>query len=174
MRRGEILGLRWKDIDLEEGQLTVNQGLVRVSGEGLVFQEPKTKLSNRTISLSPMVVKVLREHKKRQNEYRLLLGGAYNKDLDLVFANELGEPVCPRAFTRIFERLTKRAGLAVSFHDLRHTFATIALEEGVSVKTVQETLGHHSAAFTMDVYAGTTERMKREAADKVFFASSFS
>ena len=167
MRRGEILGLRWKDVDFEEGQLTVNQGLVRVSGEGLVFQEPKTKLSNRTISLSPMVVKVLREHKKRQNEYRLLLGGAYNKDLDLVFANELGEPVCPRAFTRIFERLTKGAGLAVSFHDLRHTFATMALEEGVSVKTVQETLGHHSAAFTMDVYASTTDKMKREAADKV-------
>ncbi len=67
----------------------------------------------------------------------------------------------------VFERLVKRAGLDVSFHDLRHTFATIALEEGVSVKTVQETLGHHSAAFTMDVYAGATDRMKREAADKV-------
>ncbi len=167
MRRGEILGLRWRDVDLDEGQLTVNQGLVRVSGEGLVFQEPKTKLSNRVISLSPMVSRVLREHKKRQNEFRLLAGGAYNKDLDLVFANELGEPICPRAFTRVFERLVKRAGLDVSFHDLRHTFATIALEQGVSVKTVQETLGHHSAAFTMDVYAGATDRMKREAADKV-------
>lgn len=168
MRRGEILGLRWKDLNLEEGQLTVNQGLVRVSGKGLIFQEPKTELSNRTISLSPMVVKVLREHRKKQNEYRLLLGGAYNKDLDLVFANELGNPVCPRAFTRIFERLLKKAGLkAVAFHDLRHTFATIALEEGVSVKAVQETLGHHSAAFTMDVYSTVTDKMKREAADKV-------
>ena len=169
MRRGEILGLRWKDIDLEEGQLTVNQGLVRVSGKGLVFQEPKTKLSNRTISLSPMVLKVLKEHRKKQAEYRLLSGGAYDEGgLDLVFANEIGKPICPRAFTRIFERLLKRAGLeAACLHDLRHTFATMALEQGVNVKTVQETLGHHSAAFTMDVYAGTTERMKREAADKV-------
>ena len=169
MRRGEILGLRWKDVDFEEGQLTVNQGLVRISGKGLVFQEPKTKLSNRTISLSPMVLKVLKEHRKKQAEYRLLSGGAYDEGgLDLVFANEIGKPICPRAFTRIFERLLKRAGLeAACFHDLRHTFATMALEQGVNVKTVQETLGHHSAAFTMDVYSSVTDKMKREAADKV-------
>lgn len=167
MRRGELLGLRWKDIDFEAGQLTVNQGLVRVSGQGLVFQEPKTKLSSRVINLAPAVVQVLKEHKKQQNEYKLMAGGAYRKDLDLVFANELGEPICPRAFTRVFERLIKKAGLDVTFHGLRHTFATLALESGVDVKTIQETLGHHSSAFTMDVYSSVTVKMKREAADKV-------
>lgn len=167
MRRGEVLGLRWQDVDFTTKQLAVNQGLVRISGKGLVLQEPKTKLSNRVISLPPTVVNVLKEHKKQQNEQRLLAGGAYNPELDLVFANELGEPVCPRAFTRVFERLVKKAGLDVTFHGLRHTFATIALEQGVNVKTVQETLGHHSSAFTMDVYSSVTDKMRREAADKV-------
>ncbi|MFY9505157.1 MAG: tyrosine-type recombinase/integrase [Dethiobacteria bacterium] len=168
MRRGEILGLRWRDLDLAAGQLTINQGLVRVTGKGLIFQEPKTALSKRVINLAPPVVQVLKEHKKEQAEYRLMAGGAYDeKGLDLVFANELGEPICPRAFTRVFERLVKKAGLDVTFHGLRHTFATIALEQGVDVKTIQETLGHHSAAFTMDVYSSVTAKMKEEAADCV-------
>jgi integrase len=153
MRRGELLDLRWQDVDFKACQLTINQGLVRVTGKGLVFQEPKTKLSNRVINLAPVVVHVLKEHKKEQAEYRLMAGGAYDeKGLDLVFANELGEPICPRAFTRVFERLVKKAGLDVTFHGLRHTFATLALEQGVDIKTIQETLGHHSAAFTMDVF----------------------
>ena len=168
MRRGEILGLRWQDVDFNACQLTVNQGLVRVTGKGLVFQEPKTKLSNRVINLAPVVVQVLKEHKKEQAEFRRMAGGAYDeKGLDLVFANELGEPICPRAFTRVFERLVKKAGLDVTFHGLRHTFATIALEQGVDIKTIQETLGHHSAAFTMDVYSSVTAKMKKEAADRV-------
>ncbi len=168
MRRGELLGLRWQDLDLEAGQLTVKQGLVRVSGQGLVLQEPKTKLSNRVINLAPAVMQILKDHRKKQAECRLMAGGAYDKKgLDLVFANELGEPICPRAFTRVFERLVKKAGLDVTFHGLRHTFATIALEQGVDVKTIQETLGHHSAAFTMDVYSSVTAKMRREAADKV-------
>jgi integrase len=133
----------------------------------LVFQEPKTKLSNRVINLAPAVVQVLKEHKKKQAEYRLMVGGIYRKDLDLVFANEIGEPLDPRAFTRVFERVIKKAGLDVTFHGLRHTFATIALEQGVDVKTIQETLGHHSSAFTMDVYSSVTTKMKREAANKV-------
>lgn len=168
MRRGEILGLRWQDLDLEAGQLAVNQGLVRVSGKGLVLQEPKTALSKRVINLAPAVVQVLKDRKKQQAEYRLMAGGAYDeKNLDLVFCNELGEPICPRAFTRVFERLIKKAGLDVTFHGLRHTFATMALEQGVDVKTIQETLGHHSAAFTMDVYSSVTAKMKKEAADRV-------
>jgi len=167
MRRGEVLALRWQDIDFKAGHLTVNQGLVRVTGKGLIFQEPKTGLSDRVISLAPELVQALKEHKKQQNETRLMAGRAYNSKLDLVFANELGEPICPRAFTRVFERLVKRAGLDVTFHGLRHTFATLALQEGVDVKTIQETLGHHSAAFTMDVYSNVTAKMRREAADKV-------
>ena len=84
-----------------------------------------------------------------------------------MFANEFGEPLDPRAFTRIFERLIKKVGIKCAFHDLRHTFATMALEQGVDLKTIQETLGHHSAAFTMDVYSSVTAKMKKQAADKV-------
>ncbi|MEW6243331.1 MAG: tyrosine-type recombinase/integrase [Bacillota bacterium] len=109
MRWGELLALRWKDVDFEARQLTVNRGLVRVSGKGLFFQDPKTKLSQRVINLSPAALAVLKEHKRKQNEYRLMAGGAYNKELDLVFANELGEPIDPRAFTRVFERLVKKS-----------------------------------------------------------------
>jgi integrase len=167
LRRGELLRVRWKDVDFATGQLAVNQGLVRVSGRGLIFQEPKTKLSQRVINLSPGVLALLKEHRKKQNEVKLIAGGAYHKDLDLVFANEIGEPIDPRAFTRVFERIAREAGLGVTFHGLRHTFATIALESGVDVKTIQETLGHHSAAFTMDVYSSVTARMKKEASDKV-------
>ncbi len=168
MRRGELLGLRWKDVNLKEGTVTVNQGLVRTKG-GLIFQEPKTKLSNRTIGISPEVVNVLKEHKKRQNEERLSAGEAYNKEHELVFCNELGDPICPRGLTRHYERLLKKAGLEgkVTFHGLRHTFATLSLEEGAAARTVQEALGHHAAAFTLDVYSSVTSRMKKEATDKI-------
>jgi integrase len=168
LRRGELLGLRWRDVDLKEGTVTVTQGLIRTKG-GLKFQEPKTKLSNRTIGISPQVVSVLKDHKKRQNEERLSAGEAYNKEHDLVFCNELGEPICPRGFTRHFERLLKRAGLEgkVTFHGLRHTFATLSLQEGAAARTVQEALGHHKAAFTLDVYSSVTDKMKKEATDKI-------
>ncbi|NLX92159.1 MAG: site-specific integrase [Firmicutes bacterium] len=168
LRRGELLGLRWKDVDLKAGSITVNQGLVRTK-QGLVLQEPKTKLSNRTIGISPQVVSVLKEHKKRQNEERLAAGTAYNTKNHLVFCNELGEPLCPRGFTRHFERVLKRAGLEgkVTFHGLRHTFATLSLQEGAAARTVQEALGHHKAAFTLDVYSSVTAKMKKEATDRI-------
>lgn len=167
LRRGELLGLRWKDVDLKAGTAAVNQGLVRTKA-GLVFQEPKTKLSTRTIGISPQVVSVLKEHKKRQNEGRLAAGEAYNRELDLVFCNELGQPLCPRGFTRHYERLLKKAGLPkISFHALRHTFATLSIQEGVSARAVQEALGHHKVAFTLDVYSSVTSKMKKEATDKI-------
>ena len=111
MRRGEVLGLRWDRVDFKANQITINQGLVRVTGKRLVFQESKTKLSNRVIGLCPAAMAVLREQKKKQAENRLLAGGGYNTDLDLVSANEIGEPIDPRAFTKVFERLIKKAKL---------------------------------------------------------------
>lgn len=102
-----------------------------------------------------------------QNEAKLRAGRAYDeRKLNLVFANEIGNPLCPRAFSRNFERLVESAGLNITFHGLRHTFATIALEEGVNVKTIQETLGHHSSAFTMDI-SNVTAEMKKEVTDRV-------
>lgn len=166
LRRGELLALRWKDIDLEHGTVTVNQNLVRVKG-GLKFQEPKTKLANRTISIPPKVTDELKSHRKRQAEAKLLAGAAY-EDQDLVFCNELGGPSCPRAISRHFERLLKKAGLPqITFHGLRHTYATMSLQQGVDIKTTQENLGHYKAAFTLDVYSNVTAKMKQEATDKI-------
>ena len=100
----------------------------------------------------------------------MLLGGAY-QDNGLVFCTEEGKPLDPRTFTRGFERiitaLESEGFPRITFHGLRHTFATLSLQEGVSPRTIQETLGHHSAAFTMSVYSHVTEKMKKEATDKV-------
>lgn len=166
LRRGELLALRWKDIDLSESMVKVCGGLVRTK-DGLKFQEPKTKFSNRVIGIGPKVVQVLKTHKKEQNENRLAVGQAY-QDQDLVFCNELGQPLDPRAITRHFERLLKKAGLEkINFHGLRHTFATLSLQEGTDPRTTQEALGHHKVAFTLDVYSGVTAKMKQEATSKI-------
>ena len=168
MRRGEILALRWQDIDLDNHKVSVNQSLVRVKEGGLIFQEPKTKLAKRTINISSHLFSLLQDHKERQNIVIKSEGKNYRSDLDLIFCNNLGEPICPRNFTRHFERLLKKAGLdRIPFHSLRHTYSTICLQEKVDIKTIQENLGHHSSAFTMDVYSSVTDKMKRDASDKV-------
>ncbi|MEW5784797.1 MAG: tyrosine-type recombinase/integrase [Bacillota bacterium] len=166
LRRGELLGLRWKDLDLKEGTLSVNKSLSRVK-DGLILQEPKTPRSRRKIKLPDSAVKVLKKHSAIQAQERLGLGAAY-QDQGLVFANEVGDPTCPRAFTRHFERALKSAGLPrVRFHDLRHSFATMALEGGINIKTVQEMLGHTSISITGDIYSHVTGKMKDAAAQKI-------
>ena len=132
-----------------------------------LLTKSRMKVSNRVINITPSLLQVLREHKTDQNKVKLQAGGAYDeRKLNLVFANEIGDPLCPRAFSRNFERLVESAGLNITFHGLRHTFATIALEEGVNVKTIQETLGHHSSAFTMDIYSNVTAKMKTDKVSK--------
>jgi len=146
LRRGELLALRWEDIDFEEGFLSVNRGIVRTKA-GLQYQEPKTKRSKRIVGISEEVINTLKAHKKLQNEEKLS---------------------CPRGFTRHFERLLERAGLEkIPFHALRHTFATLSLQQGTDARTIQEALGHHKAEFTMDVYAGVTAKMKKSHTDRI-------
>ncbi len=187
LRRGELLALRWQDIDFKSRNITVNQGLVRTK-EGLKFQEPKNKLANRTISIPKEVMDEIKFHRKRQMTEIENAGEAY-KNNNLLFCNELGQPLCPRGFTRHFERLLKRCndiivkeciekGMTqeqaekvkipkIPFHSLRHTFATMSLQEGVDMKTTQENLGHFDPAFTLRTYSGVTKRMKTEATDKI-------
>ena len=166
LRRGELLALRWKDTDFKEGSITVNQGLVRVKG-GLTFQPPKTKLANRTINIPADVIEELKFHRRRQMVEIKKAGDAW-QDHGLVFCNEIGQPYCPTAFARGFQRLVKRAGMErITFHGLRHTFATMSLQEGVDIKTTQENLGHHTAAFTLDVYSSVTAKMKKDATSKI-------
>jgi integrase len=177
LRRGELLGLRWADIDLHNGTVSVNRGLIRLKG-GLAFQAPKTKLAKRTISIPPGVVAELKAHKVKQAEKQMAAGKLWKQEQvfldgkaeknDLVFTNEIGEPVCPRALTRHFERLLKKVGLPkIAFHDLRHTYATLCLQQGVDMKTTSENLGHFDPGFTLSVYSGVTNKMKQEATDKI-------
>lgn len=168
LRRGEILALRWKDIDLKAGTVRVARHLVRIKG-GLAFQEPKTEKSKRSVEITEEAIQVLKAHKAKQNAEKLEAGGAYQGDSDekerLVFCTGLGNVVNPRSFVRDFQGCLKQAGLEkVRFHDLRHTYATMLLEAGVALNTVQEQLGHHSPTFTAEQYGHVTKKMKQEAA----------
>lgn len=176
LRRGELLGLRWQDLDLDAGVLHVRQTLVRVGnhegGTGdrktrLIFQAPKTEQSRRVIPIPGQIIETLRRHKARQAEERLLLGEAY-EDQGLVFCQANGRPIDPRNFTRSFERLLKQAGVPrIRFHDGRHTFATLMLELGEAPKTVQTMLGHTKISTTLDIYSHVSLDLERKAAARL-------
>ncbi len=172
LRRGEILGLKWEDVDFEKGTLKVSRALVEAKDPEtgktrLYFQEPKTEKSKRVIPLTRDLVALLKAHKARQNEERLYFGGAY-EDGGLVFCTELGKPIWPRNLLRTFHRLLKKAGLEHHrLHALRHTFATLLLASGEELKNVQELLGHEKISTTADVYAEVLEEAKRKAVSKL-------
>ena len=164
LRRGELLGLRWKDIDLEGKLLSVQQGLVRTKN-GLSINEPKTTASRRTIPLTDEVVQELKQHRKRQLEERLLTGSSYY-DLDLVFSSHIGKPLDPRSFTKRFQEGLRVAGLPeIRFHDMRHTHATILLEMKQNVKVIQERLGHTTIRMTLDTYSHMLPGMQEQATE---------
>ena len=152
LRRGELLGLKWEDIDLERGDLRVRRQISRINGE--VVEAPlKTKNAYRTLPLAEDTVSVLLEQKKK-------VGSS-----PWVFPSPNGGPISPDSVLHMLHRVLKRAGLPkVRFHDLRHTFATLALQNGVDIKTVSGMLGHFSAGFTLDTYAHVTSAAQRQAA----------
>lgn len=165
LRRGELLGLRWNSVDFKNNTIAVKEQLVNTKN-GPVFQSPKSQKSKRKITVDSEAIKILKEHKKKQAEEILKAGSAYVKN-DLVFPTEIGTPTSPRNFFRSFKAVLKAAGLPdIRFHDMRHTFSVLSLQAGIDVKTLQQDLGHHSAAFTLDVYGHITEKMKKEAAEK--------
>lgn len=167
LRRGELLALTWQDVDLAEGVIHVRRGLVRTKEKGLIFREPKTVKSRRSIPLPDDVVASLKAHKVRQNQEKLLLGLAY-QDSGLVFCSEVGTPIEPRNFNRKFYQLREKAGIeGVNLHSLRHTYATRLLEAGESLKVVQELLGHSKIAMTADIYSHVSPELKREAVAKL-------
>src|SRR5215218_1124340 len=153
MRQGELLALKWQDVDLENAVVSVRRTLTR-SGGKVVFGEPKTKKSRRSIRLTPPAVEALRGHLKRQLRDMEILGDRY-QDQGLVFTTNTGAPINPSNLRqRSFASLLKRAGLAhMRFHDLRHTCATLLLTRGVHPKFVQELLGHATIAITLDTYS---------------------
>ncbi len=153
LRRGELLGLRWDDADLDRGTLRVGRALVRVGGRHVVG-ETKTKRGRRRVNLTPRTVAALKAHRKRQLERRVRLAGLY-EDHGLIFSSENGTPLNPENLVkRSFKPLLERAGLPeIRFHDLRHTCATLLLGRGVHPKIVQELLGHATIAMTLDTYS---------------------
>lgn len=162
LRRGELLGLRWQDVDFEDGVLRVRQSLVEVNGTPL-FQEPKTKSGRRTVALFPVTLSELRAHRTRQLQHRLAIGPAW-EDHDLVFANADGRPVYPANLARHFRRRMKELQLpTIPFHSLRHTHATLMLRDGMHVKVMSERLGHSSIAITLDTYQHVLPDMQRQA-----------
>lgn len=166
MRRGELLGLRWADVDLDVGVLRVAQARVR-AGNQIVLGEPKTARGGRTIALDPVTVAALRQHRKRQAEERLLAGPRY-ADSGLVFTMKDGSPIHPNRFGLWFRRRTRTAGLPpIRLHDMRHSYATAGLAAGVPPKVMSERLGHATVAFTLDTYTSALPAMDKSAADVV-------
>ncbi|QDX92450.1 site-specific integrase [Brevibacillus laterosporus] len=164
LRRGEVLALRWKDIDLANGKLSVCQNLYYSKGCEFHFWEPKTGRSNRLVSIPESLVKELHVHKELQQTHINKVREVY-EDHGLVIANELGIPVHPRSLTDNFRRLIKKSNVTkIRFHDLRHTHATILLQLGEHVKIVSERLGHSDASMTMNVYSHVTRDMQEHAA----------
>jgi len=168
LRRGEVAGLRWQDIDWKAEVMHIRQALVRVKDyvagrTQLVVQEPKTDSSRRTIPLPEMCLAALRHHRAAQAEERLRLGQAYT-DYGLVFCGLDGAPIDPSTLGRVFKRSLQQAGLpAIRPHDARHTFATWLLEQGVSPKVVQTLLGHSSIAITLDLYSHVSLDLEKKA-----------
>ena len=161
LRQSELLGLRWRDIDLDMLSISVNQTLYKRRGV-CTFQQPKTDHSRRRVAMTPKLSLFLRDYRKEREVLYLELGGVLGLD-DLVFSNYDGRPVDPSMLSHEFARIVKRAGLEhVRFHDLRHTFASLALLRGAKPKVISEALGHSSVAFTMDVYSHIIEGMQSE------------
>jgi integrase len=162
MRRGELLGLKWEDVDLDAPNVKVRRSL-DVDG---TLKEPKNQASRRTVPLTPQAVEALKAHRVRQNEERLKAGAKW-QDNGLVFPNTVGKPENPgNVYSRNFQPLLKRAGLAdqsFTLHSLRHTFATTLAARGVNPGTAQKLLGHSDVRMTLAIYTHATDGMRDEA-----------
>jgi len=166
LRQGEALGLRWVDLDLENARASVVQTVITVKHE-VQIGDPKTAKGTRAVELDPATVAALREHRKRQATERLQMGAGWT-DHGLVFCHIEGGPLHPERFSRTFADRSRQLGLpSIRLHDLRHTWATLALETGVHPKVVQERLGHANISITMDIYSHVTEALHSDAAAKV-------
>lgn len=153
LRRGELVALKWDDLDFKTGKLRISKQVYRVKGE-MVVNEPKTKASIRTIILPPAMVEVLREYKR----------GVFS---EWMFPSriKIGQPVDPAYIRKRLHVVLERAGCKrVRFHDLRHTFATMSLESGMDVKTLATIIGHESSTTTLNIYTHITNEMQKNAA----------
>lgn len=170
MRQGEVLGLTWDCVDLDNGTILINKQLQKaMNDEGKrVYSLVSTKNSKgRKITLAPTVVSLLRRQKAVQAEWKQAAGPAWQES-GFVFTNELGEHLMPHTVYHSYKRIVTAIGRPdARFHDLRHSYAVAAIKSGDDIKTVQGNLGHATASFTLDVYGHVTDQMKRDSADRM-------
>jgi integrase len=168
LRQGEVLGLTWDCVDFENNTLLVNkQHSIDRRTKEYRFSSPKNGQS-RTLTVADEVMDALREQRKRQEEWKKMVGSLWSNPDQMVFTNELGHFVSNKTLYNRFKRLMKANGFdELRFHSLRHTFAVNSLRAGDDIKTVQENLGHATAAFTLSTYAHATPNMKRESANRM-------
>lgn len=177
MRQSELIGLRWDDVNLENGTILVCRQIQksRANGEYVHLDETKNG-KQRIASIAPSVVKVLKDQKRQQLEWRLAAGELWKNEENLVFTDEVGHHIRHNTMLCHFKQIVASIGRPqVRFHDLRHSYAISALQAGDSVKNVQEQLGHYSSAFTMDVYAAVSDTMRKDSQarmEAVFKAAS--
>ena len=166
LRRGELLGLQWSDIDWNKNQIHIIHNRVVVKGKS-VDKDPKTETSRRTVDVPAQLIQKLRQHKSNCLANRLRLGPAYTIT-DYVIVHPDGRPIYPEYVTQLFKKLQKKAGLPeCRFHDLRHLCASIMLMQGVNVKVAQEHLGHKDITTTMNIYSHVLPSVAKEAAQKI-------
>lgn len=168
MREGEALGLLWECVNLEKGTIIINKQLQKVRGsQGQYTLAPTKNGKGRSITVAPSVVRVLKNIKKTQLENRLRHGACW-ENTGFVFTDELGHHLKHQTVYLDFKKIMEQIDSPnTRFHDLRHSYAVASIRSGDDIKTVQENLGHATAAFTLDVYGHVTERMKKESADRM-------
>ena len=164
MRRSEALALRWQDLDLDFGRLSIERSLHHLNDRTFHFLPPKTEKSRRLVALPPSLVLVLKQHRDNQRAMRLTMGLVVSNN-DLVFAHVDGKPLLPHSISQAWSRLAKRAGYPeVRLHDARHSHASLMLAQGVHPKVVSERLGHNSVSLTLDVYSHVLPGIQEAAA----------
>ncbi len=166
LRRGELLALRWRNLDLDIGTLTVVETAYKLDNGEYRIKEPKTPQSRRTVTLPSSLVELFKAYRVDQELLRIQLGVTLDVD-DFAFIRPDGSPINPNAVTLAFKRILKRTGLkGIRMHDLRHTHATLMLKAGVHPKVVSERLGHANIGITLDIYSHVLPGMQEAAAEK--------
>ena len=161
---GELLGLKWSDLDWTSHSLHIQRQLQRLTGKGLVFSEHKSRAGRRKIVLGKATIEVLRTHYNTQFDERQSAGEGWNKE-DLIFISTSGTPLDPRNVTLEYKAALELAGCPeIRFHDLRHTAASLMLQQNVHPKVVQERLGHSDISLTLNTYSHVMPGMQEEAA----------
>ena len=164
MKRGEILGLEWSDLNFKNGIIKVKKSLVTIKGGSTHKNRTKNWSSYREIKMSDTLIKILKKYKKEQNKSKLYFGEKYNQKKDFIFCKPNGYRYNPNTFYKKFKKYIKKAGLSKKYtiHTIRHTFATLNLKNGVQAKIVQEMLGHSTITTTLDTYSHVDFNMQKK------------